>query len=369
MKKILYIGGFELPDRNAAAHRVMANAKLLREMGFEVSFVGISKDIANAPKVVDGFTNNPIPYPMGIKEWLHYIITFVDLHIIFEHQPDYVIIYNFPAIASLRILKACHKRGIKVVHDLTEWECARGRSFREFIHRCDINFRMHYCVKKMDGVIAISRYLYDYYKNYTNTILVPPLVDLSAEKWKRNCKHAIDGRIRLVYAGDAGLGTKDRLGVIVDAIARHPDMQLDVVGMTIEQFMATYGHFPDGCKNIFFHGRISHEKAIEIVQEADFQLLIRDNSLKNKAGFPTKFVESMACGTPIIATLTSNLEDYLKDSFNGFIVNENQSLDEVLLSVERLSSVEIDKMKENCKNITVFDYREYKPVFEQIFGR
>ena len=34
-KSILYLGGFELPDKNAAAQRVMANAKLLREMGFD----------------------------------------------------------------------------------------------------------------------------------------------------------------------------------------------------------------------------------------------------------------------------------------------------------------------------------------------
>lgn len=369
MKKILYIGGFDLPDRNAAAHRVMANAKLLREMGFEVSFVGTSRDIANAPKVVDGFTNNPIPYPMGTRAWFHYIVTFVDIYTILEHKPDYVIIYNFPAVASLKILKACHQRGIKVVHDLTEWECTRGMSFREFIHKCDIGLRMHYCVKKMDGVIAISRYLYDYYKKYTNTILVPPLVDLSAAKWKRNREHVIDNKIRFVYAGNAGSGTKDRLDVIVEAIGRHPDMRLDVVGLTLEQFSVTYGHSNSNCKNIFFHGRISHEQAIEIVQTADFQLLIRDNTLKNKAGFPTKFVESMACGTPIIATLTSNLEDYLKDGVNGFIVNENHSLDDILLSITKLSHIEIDAMKENCKKNTTFDYHEYKSVFEQIFER
>ena len=40
-KSILYLGGFELPDKNAAAQRVMANAKLLGEMGFDVSFIGI----------------------------------------------------------------------------------------------------------------------------------------------------------------------------------------------------------------------------------------------------------------------------------------------------------------------------------------
>ena len=78
-KSILYLGGFELPDKNAAAQRVIANAKLLREMGFDISFIGISKDINNAPKVVEGFRSNPVPYPTGTKQWMHQIFTFIDV--------------------------------------------------------------------------------------------------------------------------------------------------------------------------------------------------------------------------------------------------------------------------------------------------
>ena len=31
--RVLYAGGFELPDRNAAAHRVLNNAKILKALG------------------------------------------------------------------------------------------------------------------------------------------------------------------------------------------------------------------------------------------------------------------------------------------------------------------------------------------------
>ena len=43
-KQIIYWGGFELPDKNAAAHRVMANAKLFRQFGYEVVFLGMSSE-------------------------------------------------------------------------------------------------------------------------------------------------------------------------------------------------------------------------------------------------------------------------------------------------------------------------------------
>ncbi|MCK9163882.1 MAG: hypothetical protein M0O93_06000 [Bacteroidales bacterium] len=39
-KTILYIGGFELPDKNAAAQRVISNGKILRDLGFNVVYIG-----------------------------------------------------------------------------------------------------------------------------------------------------------------------------------------------------------------------------------------------------------------------------------------------------------------------------------------
>ena len=60
MKRILYIGGFELPDKNAAAHRVLAIAKALRDGGIEVIFLGVSKsnnerDVLRTKTEVQGF--------------------------------------------------------------------------------------------------------------------------------------------------------------------------------------------------------------------------------------------------------------------------------------------------------------------------
>ena len=41
--KIIYIGGFELPDRNAAAQRVLGIAKGLKYIGYEVRFINALK--------------------------------------------------------------------------------------------------------------------------------------------------------------------------------------------------------------------------------------------------------------------------------------------------------------------------------------
>ena len=366
---ILYIGGFELPDKNAAAQRVIANAKLLRELGFEVSFIGISKDIENAPHIIDGFASNPVAYPESVKQWVHQIFTFIESSEILAHKPDYVILYNFPAIASLRILNTCHKNGIKVVHDITEWESCNGWSPSNIIRRIDINLRMRYCIKKMDGVIAISKYLYDYYKDYTKTILVPPTVDLQNPKFCRNrALSSSDEITRLVYAGSTGkAATKDRLDIIIKAVNAMPHVRLDIVGQTKEQYRSVFGNEVEIGNNILFHGRVSHTDAVKFVCDADFQMLIRENTLKNKAGFPTKFVESMSCCTPLIATLTSNIGDYLQDGVNGFIVSDERPLGDVLKKAANLSSADKIKMKKACKSFVGFDYHSYKEEFSKIF--
>src|SRR4051812_34882129 len=37
---VLYLGGFDLPDKNAAAHRAIGNSKALRDLGFRTILVG-----------------------------------------------------------------------------------------------------------------------------------------------------------------------------------------------------------------------------------------------------------------------------------------------------------------------------------------
>ena len=368
MNKVLYIGGFELPDKNAAAHRVLANAKLLREMGWNVSFIGVSKDVNNAPSDVCGFKSTPILYPTGIMDWVHQILIFVNMKTILGQNPDYVVLYNFPSIASLRILKECHKNGIKVIEDLTEWEEPQGWSFRSIIRKLDVKLRMEYCVKKMDGVIAISKFLFTKYKPYTETVLVPPLVDLEDEKWNRiNISQIAPNKVSLVYAGNAGFGKKDRLDYIIEALDGITNVQLSVIGMTKDQYEQGYNKIVPKDIDVVFYGRLSHEETLKAVKKADFQMLIRDDNRKNNAGFPTKLVESMACGTPVIATLTSNIGDYLKDGYNCFIVSKDKDLKVVFSSLSNMSKTTINEMKQHCLDCLDFDYHNYKDEFLKLF--
>ena len=75
MKKrtILYVGGFELPDKNAAAQRVLSVAKIFKSIGYNVIFLGIDKTIDTKISIEEtkreyfGFGSWAIPYKTYFK--------------------------------------------------------------------------------------------------------------------------------------------------------------------------------------------------------------------------------------------------------------------------------------------------------------
>lgn len=349
--KVLYLGGFELPDKNAAAQRVLSIAKALREYGCEVRFCGITHE-NDCQGSAFGFDYEAINYPENIWAWIKYAIGEGVINKIKDYSPDFVFCYNYPAIAQLKIINYCKSHHIKTIGDITEWYDSR-----DLPKRIDIELRMRWVNKKLDGIIAISRYLADYYSR-CKTICIPPLVDLGEEKWSKHEIAPKDDIIRLVYVGSPG--KKDRIDYVVKAFhsVKSKRLLLRVVGMTVEQYLKVYEDSDVDDDRIHFLGRLPHVEAIEKLKASDFQLFFRDNTRVNNAGFPTKYVESVSAGVAVITNRISNVCDYLNDGINGFVVDDmtDESLFGVLNKVATLNREEIDTLKINSRKIS-FDYK------------
>lgn len=359
MKKILYIGGFEMPDKNAAAQRVLSIAKALRESGYDTQFYGITQE-GDIEGNVAGFHYEAYPHPQGTFAWLKYSMGKGVISYIKKKSPDYVFLYNYPAIAQERVIRYCRKRGIKTVGDITEWREPKSK-----LKRIDTWIRMRVCNKHLDGIIAISRYLADYYKG-ENLIQLPPLVDKQEEKWKVIPEKHNDDRIYLVYIGTGSV--KDRLDLIINGIqtAGGKRFHLDVIGIDSRQFESIYHQNIDlESLVVVFRGRLPHREALAYLKSSDFQIFFRDNIRKNNAGFPTKFVESMSAGIPVITNRISNIDDYVKNGKNSFMIEhpEEQEICKVLKKVASLSREEIDSIKENCLK-DEFDFRKYSQTID-----
>lgn len=313
MQNILYVGGFILPDRNAAAQRVIAIAKGFRELGHQVIFLNYSDQVEKSCWTeYSGFACYDAP-----KRGMYHHLTDINdvIRIIDEKKITSVVAYNYPAVALSKLINWCHKRRIKCYADATEWYVAQGNIIFKVIKTIDTEWRMRVLHKKMDGVIAISDYLYQYYKDEVRTVKIPPTVDTDDEKWQIQPIAWPEDKTVFVYAGSP-TAQKERLDLILDAanaLKNDYSLVVRVIGVTEEQYEVVYGKkAPQSCSE--FLGRISHRDVIREVKSADWSIIIRDNNKVVKAGFPTKVVESIACGTPVIANSFSNIADYLDDS-------------------------------------------------------
>jgi glycosyltransferase involved in cell wall biosynthesis len=353
--RILYIGGFELPDRNAAAQRVLPIAKALRDSGNKVLFYGIT-NCNDYVGVAEGFDYEAVDRPSTTINWIKYSLGKGITKIVERINPNIIITYNYPALAQEKIIRYCHKHKIKVYGDITEWYQSKS-----LVKNADVFLRMKWSNKHLDGIIAISRYLLNYYSK-NNTLLLPPLVDKSEEKWKQKGAERSVDNIKLAYVGSPGIG-KDRLDFIIKGLSKlnSKRIELNIVGISEEQYLQIYG-LKEIPTNIIvkFYGRIEHKSALKILMSSDFQVFFRDNIRVNNAGFPTKYVEATSAGIPVVTNRTSNIAEFLKDGFNGFLI-ENPTQEEiynVLLKVSSLNREDIQNMKNNC-DINLFDYHRY----------
>lgn len=352
---ILYIGGFLLPDKNAAAQRVINNAKALRDMGHNVVFINEPKGEA-CERWVDYF-GFPCYEQKRPSQYVYLTSVSRMEKIIKEKKIDAVIAYNHPSVALNRLIQYCKKNNLKCYSDATEWYVGQRNPVFNLIKNADSNYRMKSVHFKLDGVIAISKYLYDYYKDRVATVKVPPLVDINDSKWGAGEKNQTE-LVRFVFAGTPSM-QKERLDFIVSAVeaaAQNHSVQLDVVGLTHEQYMQIY-HTSYNSNIVKFHGRVSHKEALDYVKEADWSIVIRDNNLVVTAGFPTKVAESISAGTPVIANRFSNIDDYLDES--NSILMDNVS--ELSSAIENAVHLRL-KVRND-----LFDYRNYIREFEKLF--
>lgn len=346
-KTILYIGGFQLPDKNAAAHRVMANAKAFRECGYKVVFLNALKENALETaswKIYEGFRCYEYKRESQ-KEYLLQCKRVVS--IIEECNIQMVVAYNYPAIALNKLRKYCNKCGIRCIADATEWYVPTGNIIFRLIKGLDTEFRMRYVHPKLDGVIAISEYLYQYYKNKVKTIKIPPLVDLNEEKWKIPFEKEHEG-IKFIYAGSPTT-QKEKLNIIVNTIEvmkSEIPLHLDVIGITKNEYNNMYNCRYQG-ERVSFWGRILNKQVIKMIKEADWSIVLRENNKVVKAGFPTKVAESISCGTPVIANKFSNIEDYL-DKTNSILID---STNFIFSEREIKKRIKVDG--------TLFDFRNF----------
>ena len=368
---IIYIGGFELPDKNAAAHRVYNNSLILESLGYKVVFIGVDKTISfddYAGTHVGPFINYPKKYPSSLLDWVKSSFSFKHTKCIFELYSDVVavILYNPHSSLLSKTIKYCRNKRIAVISDITEWyEYHFSFNPIKLIKWLDNNRAMRVLNKRVDGIIAISSFLENYYKNSVKKIIrMPPLVDTQNSIWNQNIVNKQKEGTTFTYTGVPGK-EKDRLDLIIKALSDSEicsfDFSFSFVGITKDEFLRDYPKLSDCLfslkEKVSFMGRLQHKESVSELLASDYTVIVRDQTRKNNAGFPTKFVEAVTCGTKIVANNFSDISSY--NSKDIMIMLEDLSID----SFKKAFLLCLQIGKSSHKHIEMFDYRRHTNEF------
>lgn len=384
---IAYVGPFPFPWGQAGSRRMVGISRSLVQAGYSVVVVGGSELPTVEQDLNEGEPNGAIRY-IGVGElptagmsslkklwrvfvkWGEKTTQWLDRQ---PSKPSHVIVYGGSAQYILRLLPWCRRHGIPLIVDVVEWYDPRqmkGGRFGPFY--LNAQFALRYLYPRCDGVIAISSLLEKHYRKLgCEVVRVPPSLDVRIDKNIFRLKDSAAPLV-LLYAGTPG--KKDLLLNVIEAVeaadATGKRLRLKVLGPTFEQLKSSYSR-SEFSPSIEILGRVNQEEVAYHVRMADFTVLLREPARFSNAGFPTKFVESLANGTPVIVNLTSDIGMYIRDEVEG-LVCPNCSVRAVKFTIERalkFSSSQLRAMRHSAieQAQRSFDFRVHSENLQSFF--
>lgn len=360
--KIIYFALTKFPNNSAAANRIINNAKLFAELRHEIKLFGFIDTIDNNES---GEFEGVVFQNMAMKKkFFRFPKIKMILAIIKKERPNAIVFYNFPSWIQLGVIKYCKKNNIKIIGDIAEWYTNLiGNPFFKFIKWIDVNFRMNFLNKRLDGLIVISSLLFDKYRG-GNVVLLPPLVDIKQDIWSQKIDKE-KKRFLFLYNGSTA-NNKDYLQHVFNALEIVKNKNIDftflIAGIDkISIRSQNYIISNDIDSHIKFVGFIPHAESIKLLLEADVSIIPRISNLKTNAGFPTKFVEAITAGTYVMTTDISDVKSYINNKNGEIILAETLACSLINFTTKHKYKTNID----HSKLVNTFDFREYKQTLKE----
>lgn len=351
---VAYVGPIQFPWGQPGSRRVHGVARSLATGGHHVVVVSGEEGPEAVTSLEDIGGPGSVSYvgvgklPAGgsllaraAQVFLHWGQKTVDWLEAQQSRPSHVIVYGGGAPYMLRLRRWCALNRVPIIADIVEWyhpRQMRGGRFGPAHLSAKLALRYHY--PRCDGVIAISSFLADHYRaRGSKVVQVPPTMDTRDITVSTSPLPPGPEPLSLLYAGTPG--RKDLLAAIVSAVDRvrreGGPCDLRIIGPSAAQVrdLLRGAPIPDG---VWALGRLPQPDLPSVLQDVDFTVLLRRPERFAHAGFPTKFCESLASGTPVIANLTSDLGRYLRDGQEGLVCRDHtvQALAETLWRAIRL---------------------------------
>lgn len=379
MSWIAYVGSFEFPEGQASSQRVLGVSKAIASAGYDIQIAS-----GSLPSESDGSsfwsngknqiqfwgTADHIKYHQKGLQKLSYLLRNGGRRTVewlkqraAAEKPKAVIYYGTNTAFIKNINKWCRRNGVPFIVDVVEWYDPRHLGGKYSILNLENKYALKRLIPRADGVIAISTYLENYYRNAgVKTVRMPILIDPKASPSK---PADYSSPIKLVYAGNSGGGKKDLINIVIPEIAkRSKSFHLTLLGLDKKGYkrLACVQDDPSlkNASNVEVLGRVNRDEVFNQLEKAQFVPLLREDAIYSKAGFPTKMVEAMVTSTPLIANLTGDMGLFVVDGVSGVVCATPDQFNSALDKVGSLTSEEYANMaKEARRRVEELNFELY----------
>lgn len=378
---VLVITGALYPNGNAEARRIHLFCKILKENSYKIFVCGNAKtgylQIREYDKIfytsLKTNSNNILMKYIGLKTYAIRLERYLN-SIKKDNLPSVLLASDISNHAIHVLKRFCKKNNIQLVYDCVEWyspsEFYYGKYSKGYREK---NKQNSVVIDKTMKIISISDYFYTYFtEKGIQTERIPILCDFIVEPTQVRLSQ---NKIVFIYAGNPG--NKDNLKILFDALLKMKDNSkekfvFEFIGIT-NTFLKNHYKYSDKEierleKNCVFLGAMPHEEVIKHYKKANFSLLFRDETeLYAKAGFPSKVVESLQYGVPVLCNYSSDLKKYLNSEFNAIVI-ESADSDSCVKGLEEINNLNIDALNQmKINSITTAQKYFYYKNFERIF--
>ncbi len=186
-------------------------------------------------------------------------------------------------------------------------------------------------------------------------------------------------KVNIIYAGSHLL--MDNIPLIIKSLSVLCDEERKRICLTIyglsKELIYTYlsdEEIQKTQETLNIRGRRHNKEIIEAYKSSHFTILLRNPKLRvNMAGFPSKAVESMRMGVPILGNYSSDLTKYLVSGENAIIVEElcEKALVSAFKSILQLSSEQMASLRKNVIETvnTKLSLEAFKSEFIEIISK
>ncbi len=233
--------------------------------------------------------------------------------------------------------------GVKIVADYCDLSFVDHDRIEQSLARrlWSLNYRwgMTWLPARLDRVFVISRYLVEAMGTRVaahRLVRVPPVVDVAmfdipapTRDW-RSSFGMPEGRV-VLYAGSFfdNEGVPTLLDAAPDFLARHPDVTLVIVGGHPREAwehcreLAAARRMADRIRFIGVRPSVDMPACFKA---ADVLVAPKADHLLNRAGVPTKLVEYLASGRPVVASRVGDIPEIVRDGVEALLVEPGDTL-------------------------------------------